>query len=102
MIFPPPSSTSKRPANGGAVYVQKRGHVLASLPVIDQFRGVVDLLPVAFRLAPEFHSPALRGLHSGACPFAEAVMLHLAVSRANRGCARDGTEISGGATDNTK
>ena len=44
--------------------------IFAALSGVDQLPGVADLLRGQFRLAPEFHAPALRGLHSGAGSFA--------------------------------
>ena len=45
--------------------------------VINEFAGVFDLLRRQFRLASEFHLSALRGLHSGAGPFADKAPLKL-------------------------
>src|ERR1019366_7782515 len=64
------ASSRYRAVKGTTVHVEKRGHIFAALPFVDQLPCVVDLLPGKFRLAPEFHTSAFRVLHSGACPFA--------------------------------
>jgi hypothetical protein len=66
-----PSSSGKRSVKGGPVHVQKRGHIFAALSVVDEFPGVVDLLPGEFRFPSEFHAAAFCGLHSGAGPLAD-------------------------------
>ena len=43
--------------------------MVAGLALVDEFAGVFDLLGRQFALASEFHSPALRGFHSGPRPF---------------------------------
>jgi hypothetical protein len=50
-------------------------------PRVDQFPGVVDLLPGEFRLAPEFHASAFRGLNSGAGSFADKATFQFRVMR---------------------
>ena len=51
-------SNRKRPVKGGAIHVQKRGHILAALTFFDQLPGVTYLLLQQFPLAFEFHAPA--------------------------------------------
>jgi hypothetical protein len=56
---------------------EKVGHLLPVLALVDQLPGVGNLLRGHFRLTSEFHAPALRGLHSGAGPFADEAALQL-------------------------
>src|ERR1017187_6533778 len=67
----------KRPVKGLPPDFEKGGNLLPALALVYQLAGVGDLLRGHFRLPAEFHSPALRGLHPGAGPFADEAALQL-------------------------
>lgn len=66
-----PQSPGMRQVKGLPSDFEQAGNVLPPFPGVDRFAGVFDLLRRQFGLAPKFHASALRGLHSGAGPFAD-------------------------------
>ncbi len=61
------ASTGNGPVNGRTADAEKRSDGLRRFALFNQLSGVADLLRRQFRLASEFHAPALRSLNTGVC-----------------------------------